>query len=171
MKTKMNVDRSKGVWFKAEQWEELTGGLPVYRGLSRPLAEDKITLYAPSDRAPKNIPEAAHRMIDDWFFEQFGVRYRTQALFGTGSLDMARARMGEEGEAVLIRPNADFTFCWSPHSYDLFGEYAQLSSDDEIAQMLEKLQFTAENLEQAVMSGNEIMLACESFTAERVRSI
>ena len=171
MKTEITIDRSKGAWLKGDEWEQLRGGLPVYRGFSRPVAEDKITIYAPADRKPKNIPEAAHRIIDDWFLHRFGVRFRTQAVFGTGSLEKAIAHAGDDGEIGLISPNAEFAFCWSPQSYDLFGEYAQLTSDDQIADMLESLQFSAENLEQAVMSGHEIMLACDSFTIERMRSI
>lgn len=168
--TKLTLDRSHGTWFKAEEWDTLTGGLPVYRGFTRPL-EGTMTLDAPTDRKPKNIPEVAHRIIDDWFLEKFGVNFRTRAVYGTGSLENAQSHAGPDGEVAIIRPNADFSFCWSPHSYDLFGEYAELKSDDEIMTMLEKLEFRADNLEQAVMSGYEIMFASETFTVERLMTI
>lgn len=169
--TQHTLDRSKGNWFEVEQWDTLSGGLPVYRGFARPLSEGKNYIDPPTDRQPKNIPVAAHRIIDQWFLERFGFNFRTQALFGSGSLDKATIHAEEGGEVGLIRPNADFMFCWSPHSYDLFGEYAQLKSDDEIASLLEKLEFTTDNLDQAIMSGHEIMLASDSFVAEKILHI
>ena len=168
--TQATIDLSKGNWFKVEQWDTLSNGLPIYRGFSRPLNEGKNHIDPPTDRQPKNIPVAAHRIIDQWFLERFGFNFRTRALFGSGSLEKATAH-AEGGEVGLIRPNSDFMFCWSPHSYDLFGEYAQLKSDDEIADLLEKLEFTTENLDQAIMSGHEIMLASDSFIAEKLLHI
>lgn len=168
--TQHTFDRSKGNWFGVEQWDTLSGGLPVYRGFSRPLAEGKNPISPPTDRQPKNIPVAAHRLIDQWFLERFGFNFRTRALFGSGSIDKATIH-AEDGEVGIIRPSSDFMFCWSPHSYDLFGEYAQLQSDDEIAALLEKLEFTTENLDQAIMSGHEIMLASDSFVAEKILHI
>lgn len=163
-------DRSKGNWFEAEQWDVLSTGLPVYRGFDRPLAEDKNSITPPADRQPKNIPLPAHRIIDQWFVERFGFHFRTRALFGSGSIEKAEAH-ASGGEVGLIRPNSEFMFCWSPHSYDLFGEYAQLESDEQIPELLEKLEFSVENLDQAIMSGHEIMLASESFAAEKIRYI
>lgn len=171
MNTHNLFDRSKGTWFKAEDWETLTTGLPVYRGFSRPLTEDKMTIYAPVNRQPKNIPLPAHHRIDAWFTQQFGIPFRSRAVYGTGSLDKAQEHAGEAGEVALIRPNGDFSFCWSPNCYDLYGEYAMLDSDEQIEAMLEKLAFRAEALEQAIMSGYEIMLAADSFTVERVCTI
>lgn len=169
--TTLTFDRSKGLWFNVTEWETLSGGLPVYRGFSRPLANDSDIFLAPVDRKPKNIPEQAHHIIDAWFLENFGINFRTRAFYGTGSLEKAQDHAQQDGEVGLLRPNADFSFCWSPHSYDLIGEYAQLESDDQIIEMLEKLEFTAENLEQAIMSGCEIMLASDSFIVEKVRLI
>lgn len=168
--TTQTTARSNANWLSIDQWDVLSGGMAVYRGFSRPLDEDKNIISPPSDRQPKNIPLAAHRIIDQWFLDQFGFNFRTQALFGSGSLEKAKAH-AQEGEVGFIRPNADFMFCWSPHSYDLFGEYAQLESDDKIAEMLEKLEFSTENLDQAIMSGHEIMLASDSFTAEKLLHI
>lgn len=160
--TVLSYDRSKGFWLQATDWEKLTGGLPVYRGFTRPLADDKVTLVTPTKRLPKNIPVAAHNSIDDWFYGRFGVKFRTQAVYGTGSLEKAIEHAGSNGEVAIIRPNSDFLFCWSPHGYDLLGEYAQLEDDAQINDLLEKLAFTTDHLDQAVMSGHEIMLAADS---------
>lgn len=168
--TQHTIDRSTGNWFRAEQWEALSEGLPVYRGFSRPLAEGSNPITPPTDRQPKNIPLAAHRIIDQWFLERFGFNFRTKALFGSGSTEKAKAH-AEGGEVGLIRPASDFMFCWSPHSYDLFGEYAQLASDEQIPELLERLEFTTDDLSQAIRSGHEIMLASDAFIAEKIRYI
>lgn len=168
--TQNKIDRSKGNWFEVEQWDTLSGGLPVYRGFSRPLTEGTNHIAPPTDRQPKNIPMAAHRIIDQWFLERFGFNFRTRALFGSGSTEKAEAH-AEGGEIGLIRPAADFMFCWSPHSYDLFGEYAQLESDEQLPELLERLEFSTENLDEAIRSGHEIMLASDAFIAEKIRYI
>ncbi|AQS50461.1 hypothetical protein PAEH1_00945 [Paenalcaligenes hominis] len=160
-----------GVWFQADEWEQLTGGLPIYRGFTRPLESETVHLKAPSNRPPKNIPKHDHHAIDAWFLEHFGAPFRSGALYGTGNFEKAVAHAEPDGEVALIRPNAEFTFCWSPLSYDLMGEYAQREASSDLIAFLEGLQFQQHDLEQAALSGHEIMLVSPSFTIERVLTI
>lgn len=169
--TQPTLDKSKGTWFKAEDWDNLTGGLPLYRGVFLPLEQGKVQIPAPINRTPKNLPMHVHTFVDQWFVQHLGAPFRSQALYGTGNFEKAQAHAGAEGEVVLIRPNQDFTFCWSPNSYDLAGDYAQLESDDHLEQMLLEAQFNTTDLEQALLSGHEIMIISDSFTAERVLTI
>lgn len=160
-----------GVWFEAEQWESLTGGLPVYRGFTRPLEGDTWHLQAPVNRSPKNIPEHDHHLIDAWFLDNFGAAFRSGAVYGTGHFEKAKEHAGLEGEVAIVRPNAEFTFCWSPQCYDLMGEYAQKEAEQALTDFLMGLGFQQHDLEQAIMAGHEIMLISPSFTVERVLSI
>lgn len=160
-----------GVWFEAQQWEGLTSGLPVYRGFTRPLETNTLLLEAPINRSPKNIPEHDHHLIDAWFLEQYGAPFRSGAVYGTGNFAKAKEHAGPEGEVAILRPNAEFTFCWSPQCYDLMGEYAQRDPEVDLARFLADFAFQQTDLEQAIMSGHEIMLISPSFTVERVLSI
>lgn len=160
-----------GVWFEADQWESLAGGLPVYRGFTRPLESETWFLQAPVNRSPKNIPEHDHHFIDAWFLEHFGAAFRSGAVYGTGHFEKAKEHAGAEGEVAILRPNAEFSFCWSPLSYDLMGDYAQKDPQQPLIDFLVNLRFQQHDLEQAVMSGHEIMLISPSFTVERVLSI
>lgn len=168
-----NTKQSKqtGTWFEADQWQELTGGQPIYRGFTRPLDTETLHLAAPVNRPPKNIKEHDHHHIDAWFLEQYGAPFRSGAIYGTGNFDKAVEHAGPAGEVAILRPNAEFTFCWSPHSYDLVGEYAQRDPDVDLDEFLEGLAYQQHALEQAILSGHEIMLISPSFTIERVLSI
>lgn len=160
-----------GVWFDAEQWESLTAGLPIYRGFTRPLETNTLLLEAPINRSPKNIPEHDHHLIDAWFLEHYGAAFRSSAVYGTGNFDKAKEHAGLAGEVAILRPNAEFTFCWSPQCYDLMGEYVQRNPEIDLIQFLADFGFQQKDLEQAIMSGHEIMLISPSFTVERVLSI
>lgn len=161
----------RGVWFEVDQWQELTGGQPIYRGFTRTLEADRVHLAAPINRPPKNIQEHDHHQIDAWFLEQYGAPFRSGAIYGTGNFDKAVAHAGPDGEAAILRPNAEFTFCWSPHSYDLVGEYLQRDTNLSIEAFLESLAYQQCGLEQAILSGHEIMIISPSFTIERILSI
>ena len=116
-------------------------------------------------RAPKDMPVEAHHVIDNWFFDKFGTRYRSQATFGTGSMMLA----SEYGMSHIMLPIGEFDFCWSPTVEDLFKEFGQglnpwVRDASVITKWLSTLQYQQNNnLVQAIASGNEIMIHCESY--------
>lgn len=169
--TNTTQSNQAGIWFEVDQWQDLTGGQPIYRGFTRPLEAEAFQLAAPINRPPKNIQESDHHHIDAWFLEHYGAPFRSGAIYGTGNFDKAVDHAGPEGEVAILRPNAEFTFCWSPHSYDLVGEYAQRDLTLSLDEFLESLAYQQHGLEEAILSGHEIMLISPSFTIERVLSI
>ena len=54
-------------------------------------------------------------------------------------------------------------FGWSPTTSDLLA--VEFDRDTDIAQTLEDLQYTDEDLPTAIKSGNEIMLSCRDYYA------
>jgi hypothetical protein len=158
---------------------------------------DWAILHNPINRTPKDTPKDYHKMADDFFAEEFGWRARSQGVFVSGSRKMAELF----GRLHIIVPIGYFHFLWSPKISDMTksvfnyvdshiadgiqnkGEEKGLSPqeiDKLVLQgfktdILEKAQYTDENLKKGIQSENEIMLRCESYIAiqmpDRARDI
>lgn len=148
------------IWNSPDVWLEQSKGNRLLRGFSTRAYEEKITYSSPTDRSPVNMPWSVQIEIDNWFEARFGVRFRQRSIFATGSLDVARGYARDTGEVRVLRPLADFCFCWSPVCEDLYGEYEISQSNEKIQDMLERLDFRCHDLSAALTSHNEIMLVC-----------
>lgn len=153
---------------------ELTMQHLLYRGIEIP--DFKFIKTVRTDRQPKDTNKILHVWLDNWFNENFGVRYRTNAMFCTGDIKQTK----EYGEPCVVFPIGDFKFVWSPHVEDLYeriGIYGNAiqrykRQDDpkgleethqKIIKRLEDAHYTDNFLREAIDSDCEIMMSCKEY--------
>jgi hypothetical protein len=68
------------------------------------------------NRRPANTPKLVHELFDHEFDMQHGTKFRSQAFFVTGDLEVAE----NYGTPGLLFPIGDFKYCWSPKVGDLY---------------------------------------------------
>ena len=139
----------------------------IFRGMDTVIKDNQelVNDYLLSPRFPRNMPIDLHNEADAWFEDKFKLKFRSQAIFCTGSIAEAR----RFGAPAAIWPIGEHLFCWSPDIGDLYISYqcSQLS----MPQLLETSCYTTftcsdtEILEKALASGNEMMLWCKSYLA------
>ena len=98
-----------------------------------------------------------HEEVDEYFFNNFGIKFRSQSVFCTGDIKSAL----EYGKVAIIEPIGDFQICWSPKCYDLIEieDFPWMSVEEFI---IEK-KYQIGSLKEAIESKNEIMLFCEKY--------
>jgi len=114
------------------------------------------------DRRPLNTPEKFHKIADDYFYEKFNVRYRSAALFCTSRYYIANVY----GKTVsLVFPIGNYTVCWSDSSKDLYCDiYIKCKGDPEkFSMLIDNAHYFQGNVCEAIKSGNEVMLHCDSY--------
>lgn len=121
------------------------------------------------DRQPMSTPFRLHAMVDDWFLEHYGNRYRSNSVFATGSDEQARPY----GDVFALFPIGDFKFCWSANIHDLYDEWGTIEresktmDEDKLREIINKTltrgEYRTENLPAAIKSGHEVMLKCEYY--------
>lgn len=137
----------------------------AYRGIStNDQMESPIIARTRKDRRPRDMPFEIHQRADDWFLKNFGVRYRSQALFVTGNKFIAGQYAYSPKHVVRIIPLGVYTFCWSKIYSDLFL-YKNSVQNSTIEEYLDAGQYVEGDLKGAVASGNEIMLFCDQYVA------
>lgn len=98
--------------------------LPLYRGLKQIKRDDRgkfeeglmLKRKVRKDRQPKDMSKQDVSIMDQVFVNHFGYPYRTQALFTTGSYNIA----DNYGQVFLIFPIGQFNFLWDKESGDMF---------------------------------------------------
>lgn len=115
------------------------------------------------NRRPRNTPEWIHLIADKWFFDNFGVNYRTEALFCTGDKTIACYY----GNIYPVAPLDGYSFCWSPEIKDLFKSVSNMAIEDgdstSVIELLERGNYRTEDLVNAIASGSEIMIKAEEY--------
>lgn len=94
----------------------------LYRGISfEEYSETDIVreITPRLDRRPRDINQFLHTRLDDWFLAHFGVKYRSQGVFATGSQRIAE----EYGNGVIVLPQGPFKFCWGEHISDALHDF------------------------------------------------
>ena len=154
----------------------------LYRGVS-----NGTKVFAkgnnPIDRQPRDTEFVIHDVADQWFAKEFNIKYRSNAVFCTGSYSDAE----NYGKLYLTFPIGEFRFCWSPKVGDMTylfegaiepSEYYEKTPDHklnaeryhnvvndikfrhDIFTTLDKCEYTEDNLPRAISNGNEIMVHC-----------
>jgi hypothetical protein len=141
-----------------------SGCAPLFRGAD-PAGATYFRAEVRRDRRPTNMPLELHLAADEWFSQQFGVRYRQAALFCTGD----RAQAARHGAVCAVFPIEGFQFCWSPHVKDLHdwardGGHLTLSPET-FAALLPTLEYRDRHLGAATASGCEVMVCCQAYHA------
>lgn len=114
------------------------------------------------DRNPKDTPDDKHQFIDNWFYENFGIKARSQTLFCTSDTTIARVY----GRLYYIFPVGKYEVIWSNKFIDLYNR-AYMDWDIERYKEL-FLNDYAKTYKKgdkinALKSENEIMLYCKEY--------
>lgn len=139
--------------------------LAFYRGISSPFnIEHPSMRRVRKDRVPRNMSHELHGRADTWFYEKFGVRYRSQALFVTSSSFIATNYAATQGAVVRVIPVGPYRYCWSKKRSDLLFFNAS-ENKTTIEEYLDDSNYIETDLKDAFSSGNEVMLYCEQYVA------
>ncbi len=126
------------------------------------------------ERQPRDSGLLLHRVTGAWFQQKFGLNYRTNALFCTGRLDVAKGYAVHQDVAVIqVTPIGDYSLCFSEKCMDLYGhfQFRPDFTETEIVQELESLcflEYKNRGLEIAAASGHEVMLDAQQFNYLRI---
>lgn len=138
--------------------------LEFYRGLSKEHDLTKPTILCTrKDRMPRDLPEHIHAAADQWFLDEFGVKYRSQSLFVTSGLNVAAAYAYSSSHIARILPLGDYSFCWSTHVRDMMELFIGNSSMNSVRDELASANYIQSDLCSAHGSGHEVMLFCEKY--------
>lgn len=149
---------------------------PLYRGVSIPLTSSFIRAKVETvrkDRKPRDSSPLSHQLADDWFFDKYKLRPRSQGLFCTSSSKGA----SNYGKLAYVFPVGNFRYMWatSPSSAPVHDslmymndikDAMQLHRRDEgdyvANEVLEQYTFNVDKgLEDAQDVGAEIILFCD----------
>lgn len=142
--------------------------------VSSPYSTEKVPYWKKqprTDRRPLDIDKKIHLKLDDWFQSKFGFKARSSGLFcfGTGATSSAISQYGTE---YYIFPIGEFKYAWSPNVKDLFitistskqrDEDDGKDSTDNIDSFMNEFKYQDTDLDQAIVSRNEIMIKCDKY--------
>jgi len=155
----------------------------LYRGIKS--KEDFMKKKIRTDRKPSATKSIIHNMIDDYFEENFGIRFRSNSMFVNGD----ETATYTYGRTYIVFPIDKFKFLWTDLVFDLFislpGQLKDIEDDEETKKDLEKLgiepndedirkqlrlwldrrEYQMDDLKKAIKSGNEIMIAGSGYYA------
>ena len=151
--------------------------LPLYRGqgslLNFNIFEKARVEQIRKDRRPKDTPEYVQIALDNWFFQNYGFKPRSQGLFCSGSGVEARVY----GKLHYVFPVGKFEHLWmrpvgqvSPmrDSFRLTQDIKHAMYTQEANKAAEIVENTmaqyechTDNLELAIAGGAEITLICD----------
>lgn len=170
--------QKKGLLFRG------MNGFGKYQG-GLQIGEKQFNLYKKAvrkDRKPMSTKGPVHKIIDDWFEEEMGMKARSQAVFCTG--ERGRGTAETYGDIAVILPIGKFIYTWSPQVDDLFdiikdkfedrnsstGKFRQewLGSDGKpdaelIGAGMDELKYTINNFDKACAGHQEIMIECDEY--------
>jgi len=155
-------------WKQSHSWIADAASQPIYRGFERTFASDVEIIASPMDRVPKHMPCEVQVLMDDWFEARFSVRFRQRSIFSSGSIEIARDYAGVWGEVRSLTPRTNYAFCWSHRCPDLYGAFEAIAPGETIEALLDRLEFTTDDISGAIRSGCEVMLVCASVAAQKI---
>ena len=156
---------------------ESCGNRFLYRGSKTNENEPTLKKIKPRlDRVPRDMDANLHVMIDNYFEKKFGVRYRSEGVFGTGSIYNAE----DYGTVFAMFPIGEFSFISSPRIVDLYSNIKMNETfknmfktpfdknkfqhnQETINEYLQSKNYSSDNLAAALHKGNEIMIKCNEY--------
>ena len=181
----LRQSQGNGLLFRGmDSYGELYGFLdiPVTDENGEP-TDKKLKYYKKvvrKDRKPMSTTLGVHKIIDNWFEEEMGMKARSEAMFCYGE----SGRMHAAGYARLwpsvVFPIGKFVYCWSPKVKDLYDIIVNTFEDgndlrarfvgsdgkpdvEAIANEMNDLGYTINNFDKAVSASCEIMIECEEY--------
>ncbi len=139
--------------------------LSFYRGFSNAQTPSApLILKTRKDRRPRDMPEDLHNRANEWFNKKFGIYYRSEALFVSGSKFIAQNYAKDSGFVARIIPLDAYKFCWSPKNSDLL--FLRTKPENiTVESYLEGSAYQESDLEAARTSSHELMLYCDAYVA------
>jgi len=156
---------------------------PMYRGIEKiefPPGSHAKTVIVNQNRIPTDTPEGVQILIDDWFQERVGVRFRQTSLHCTGRFDIAISYSGMATGALIVIPMGEYHYAYSAQYRDLFvalGKFnykppnggagmsvheAEQFYKARINEFMDSGDYRFDtNIRGAIFSGTEIMLSCK----------
>lgn len=150
----------------------------LYRGMKLSPGEKFIKKSVHKNRLPKDTRDTDHKVIDNYFKETFGVGYRSEALFCTGSYFQAQDYVNtNDGETPsFVFPIGKFTALYSEKyedmntsiydnyfGYDFGGDEAR---NKEMVEFIKRGEYIeTSDISKAINDGGEIMVACDYYYA------
>jgi len=146
---------------------------PLWRGIQSPTTKEFLVLQCPVNRQPMDTQQYVHGVADNYFEKNFGVAYRSNAFFATGSEAVA-ADYGSEagGSNILLFPIDNFSYVWSEHYHDLYHTFNdrfpwrdEMRSNpvmyrNAIVAFLDDGMYVNHSIKRAIHIGCEIMVHC-----------
>ncbi|WP_460095236.1 hypothetical protein [Pseudomonas sp. S2_B03] len=146
--------------------------LGFYRGLSRHYEIAHPTVHATrKNRRPRDMNLDLHNAADDWFYETFGVRYRSQSIFLSSNITTAAAYAATPDHIAKIIPLGPYSYCWSSQLSDLLELCMSKPEIDTLRTELKNSNYKENGLDEAHRLGHEVMLFCESYICIPVNCI
>lgn len=130
------------------------------------------------DRRPADTEPESHKLLDDWFNKEFGVRARSTTLFCVGDTKLGRADIKQYGDLYIILPIGEFKYIWSPKVQDLFAKIddkdwtmdlqrpgEEQDPAENCNRFMNTLGYYDGDLHKVVSSKLEVMVACSKYYA------
>lgn len=162
-------------------------GQLLYRGMQI-IDEILYNKIIRKHRVPTDIPHDFHSFIDRYFKQHFDYYFRSNAMFMTSNYGFASAY----GQVYAVYPVDSFQFLWSPKVKDLYPILAKIMRQkykfdiqefesgydneqiekilNDLSNILKDLEYKNTDLDEAINSGNEIMIGGDSYHAFRVKN-
>lgn len=177
---------------RGSQYKALVGNLTeniLYRGMRVYYGADAVIKGVRSKRRPLTTHDAVHTAADEFFEEQFGIKFRSQSIFAVGDEGVAEGY----GDVYAVFPLDEVKICWSELVSDMTAyTHQQLGlvnvgnkqvhalsalKDDEIADRTKKIlskadyQVNPSSLKRQYFSRfykkHEVMIHCDEYVAIR----
>lgn len=171
------------------QWLAAAGRNKLYRGLKIDKVPNVLhTFTVRQDRKPRDIDPQTSKIIDNALEKVTGIKFRSQAIFGTGD----KAASNAYGVPCVIFPIGNFDYCWSPAITDAWTYFTSVEHDPPIGlddildddesfedmlydEWIERIYeyitsgkakyLLNSRLPDAIKSGHELMIKCNSYYA------
>lgn len=140
-------------------WKKAKSENFLYSG--RKLSAKYIIKKVRQDRKSLDTPINLHRLVDDEFEKLFDIKARSQTLFCTPNMAMAR----RYGVPYYIFPVGKYEIIWSDSVGDLYSSLIDVSYNEKLAVDLVNTAYKKGDLKNALKSGNEIMVYCKEYLA------
>jgi hypothetical protein len=147
--------------------------MELYRGLSH-FVEDGVVEnpHMHNPRKPRDTALNIHRIADEWFYEKFGIKARSQSVFCTTDIGQAK-EYRHQGSLLKINLHKDakYTLIYSPDVDDFLEHTEVVNIDgDDMTQWLDRMEYISINDISLLPDYHmgEVMLYCEEYEVVNV---
>lgn len=157
--------------------QALLSGQFMYRGIKGAHSSElAIEGTVRTDRIPRDTPNHWHVVLDKFFQQQFGITYRSSALFATTDIN----NTVNYGAPFVIFPKGEFKMCYSPIIDDITVDLAGGVSNSgtglspAVVKIImsippEEIQRASRSLDMNINDWPEFMQAIRDFSHQRIR--